>query len=586
MKDIKQRLEDLDPAQKSAVAQALKQKIELRKKQSLNSADYDVVIVGGGLAGSTLARQIIQHKPDVKILVVEKKSFPCPEVAFKVGESASEVQAHYYGEILGLKNHFCERQIEKGGARYFFSFMDNSDIVRRMEVGVKDFPPVPGYQFDRGRLETFLFEDNSRLGITYWDNCKVEEVVIGQPQRLMLKRDKQDIEVSARWVVDASGRAALLKRKLGLAETTEHAANAAWFRISGTIDVDQWSNDSRWRKRTKEGLRKVGTSHLMGKGYWVWIIVLPTNATSIGLVADPAVHSLKTMNQLEHLLAWLKIYEPQLAAAIDQNKNGIQDFTAFKHFSHGCKRVFSPDRWCITGDAGVFADPFYSPGGDFIAIGNSLIKELIVADLNNDFSASRIEEYNCGFLGLFKLYLLTYKNQYPVMGNTKVMLAKIIWDWAIYWGVNAFLFFNGNRAFDTQWLSSVQQEMSAFNRINTQIQNLFPVWSQLEDVTTGDNMFSLFDLEFLYKLHTGLVAELTETEVRKQLVSNIQKLEVLAKEYLQHVSKLQLEAQHPAALTAHPWDASLEVSSHPLISQEMLSDLTCIRTTQLINCNA
>ena len=585
MNDIKRGLDDLDPVQKTALAQALKKRIELRKKEELETADFDVVVLGGGLAGSTLARQIILEKPAAKILVLERKSFPCPEVSFKVGESASELQAHYFETILNLKNHFKEQQIKKGGARYFFSHMDNSDITRRVEVGVKNFPTVPSFQFDRGRLETFLFEDNTRLGITYWEQCKVEDVVIGSPQRITLKRDKQNTQVSARWVVDASGRAAVLKRKLGLAESTDHEANAAWFRVPGTIDMDEWTNDAAWKTRTKDGLRRVSTTHFMGKGYWVWLIVLPTNATSIGLVADPDIHPLKTMNRLEHLLTWLKTHEPQLAAAIEHNSDKIDDFTAFKHFSHGCKRVFSPERWCITGDAGVFADPFYSPGGDFIAMGNTLVKEMIVDDLNGNFSAVKIEENNFSFLGLFKLYLLTYQDQYPVMGNGNVMYAKIIWDWAIYWGVNALLFFHGNRAFDTVWLSSVQKEMNTFNQLNTQMQSLFPVWSNLKDVVVSDKMQSLFDLEFLHDMHKELEAGFNEVELKEKLVHNINILEILAQEFLKQANDLKLSVSNDAD-DKGSWVDTLDITSNSLISEEMSTDLTHLRMTQLIDDNA
>ena len=48
-----------------------------------------------------------------------------------------------------------------------------------------------------------------------------------------------------------------------------------------------------------------------------------------------------------------------------------------RDFSYGCKQVFSADRWALTGEAGMFLDPFYSPGSDFIAIGNTYICDLV-----------------------------------------------------------------------------------------------------------------------------------------------------------------------------------------------------------------
>ena len=58
--------------------------------------------------------------------------------------------------------------------------------------------------------------------------------------------------------------------------------------------------------------------------------------------------------------------------------------SALNHFPHGCARVFSNERWALTGEAGVFTDPFYSPGSDFIGIGNDLITEMILRDGDGD----------------------------------------------------------------------------------------------------------------------------------------------------------------------------------------------------------
>ena len=56
-------------------------------------------------------------------------------------------------------------------------------------------------------------------------------------------------DAECRWLIDASGRAGLLKRRLGLAEANAHAANAVWFRIGARIDVDEWSDDPAWLAR-------------------------------------------------------------------------------------------------------------------------------------------------------------------------------------------------------------------------------------------------------------------------------------------------------------------------------------------------
>ena len=66
--------------------------------------------------------------------------------------------------------------------------------------------------------------------------------------------------------------------------------------------------------------------------------------------------------------------------ALDGKRHRLQDFAFFRNFSYGCKQVFSGQRWALTGEAGLFLDPFYSPGSDFIAIANTYICELIARD--------------------------------------------------------------------------------------------------------------------------------------------------------------------------------------------------------------
>ena len=577
--DIRQRIDQLPPEKRAALAARVRNQITQKGKQHNGPADYDVVIMGGGMAGSGLARQLKRQNPSIRILVVEKNTFPCPEIAFKVGESVTELGSYYLREILGLHEHLEDQQIEKAGVRYFFTHGKNEEIERRFEVGLKNFPPVPGYQLDRGRLENYLYEENQRNGVTFWDSCSVKDVNIGKLHNIVVERSGETHAVTARWVIDASGRGGVLKRKLDIGETTEHASSSSWLRVSGIVDVEDWSEDPVWKRRITQGVRQAGTIHLMGKGYWVWIIVLPSHATSIGVVADPEYHHLSEFSTKDRMLAWLRKHEPQCAAAIDARRSDIQDFLAVKHFSHGCKRIFSKDRWCVTGEAGVFVDPFYSPGTDFISINNTLICDLIGRDLKGDDITALSEQYNFNLLGLFRLYLNTYQNQYPVMGNAQVMLAKIIWDWAIYWGVNAFLFFRGNKSFDLQWLASVQEEMRHFNELNNSMQRLFKEWNKVENAVITDQLFSLLDLQFLYKLHTGLVVDLEDDACRVQLAENIQALENLAREYCRYTRELRGSDESAMNAIQEIYDL-INAAPAPEVSERMQHDLSRIWLTK------
>src|SRR5450432_802184 len=90
---------------------------------------YDVAILGGGMAGLTLALQLKKARPTIKILVIEKQKHPVPETAHKVGESTVEIAAYYLRDVLELQEHLQGQQLRKFGLRMFFSYDGNHDIT-------------------------------------------------------------------------------------------------------------------------------------------------------------------------------------------------------------------------------------------------------------------------------------------------------------------------------------------------------------------------------------------------------------------------------------------------------------------------
>ena len=439
--------------------------------------DTDVAILGGGLAGLTLALQLRQRDPSLRVTVIERNRHPVREGAFKVGESTVEIGAHYLSNVLGLRAHLDAEHIRKFGFRFFFSD-GASDVDRCTELGVSMILPAPSWQVDRGRLENHLALRVREAGATLHAGAVVRGIEMGEggaPHRVRYEADGDTRELAARWLVDASGRAALLKRKLGLAEANDHDANAVWWRVDGHVDPNDWSGDPQWRARCTPPDRWRSTNHMCGEGYWFWLIPLSSGQHSLGIVCDGELHPLESMNTHGKAMAWLRAHQPRVAASLEAGGHALQDFMFLRHFSHSAKQVFSGERWALTGEAGVFLDPFYSPGSDFIALSNTYICELVEADRRGDPVNGAAMLYQQLYFSFYESTMSLYRGQYRLFGDAQVMPLKVIWDYTLYWTLLAPIFFSGHQA-RLPVLAALREAFAASTALNLGMQALLRDW--------------------------------------------------------------------------------------------------------------
>ncbi|MCB9877031.1 MAG: NAD(P)/FAD-dependent oxidoreductase [Planctomycetes bacterium] len=416
--------------------------------QPRSSSPRDVVICGGGLSGILLARQLRRELPQLSVALIERTTRPLPDACHKVGESSVELGCQYF-ESLGLKEYLLEHHLVKLGLR-FFPGGGTLPLHQRHEIGPCSEPVVKSYQMDRGRLENdlrgFLAED----GVEMIEGAKVTDIDLstgGGMHRVAFENaaegGAESGELTARWVVDATGRQALLRKRMKMTRGSPHTAHSGWFRVKGFVDINDMvpKTETEWFQRPCADERWRSTNHFMGPGYWAWLIPLSTGYHSVGLVITDEIHDASRIAGLEATMDFLREHEPHLAKLIEPFE--VHDFLCLKGFSHNVSRSWSPDRWALVGEAGAFVDPLYSPGSDFIAAANHFTVEMIRTDLAGGDLHEKSNHLNVLYKSLFHGCADLFRRSAPIYGHPSAMSCKVFWDNLLYWSFTCHLIHQG-----------------------------------------------------------------------------------------------------------------------------------------------
>ncbi len=383
----------------------------------------DVLIVGAGTAGACLARQLRLEQPELSIINVDRKE----SFDWSVGKSTIEAFDDYAMRNLELGPYLLKHHIVKHGLRFWFDSEEKDLGVAEMsEHGRSRYPGLnPGVQIDRASFDRDMARMNRELGV---------EVLLGTPARILpsdgetesgddvdsLRGHRVDTPhgpIRCRHLVDATGRASLLGRELGLLEKGSQGPfnrGAYWARIAGCRSIDELGDDS-FRRRVDYTLRWASTNHFMYDGYWIWLIPVSDEHMSLGVTydadrLDPKIHD------GEELLAFLRSHR-----GLDQILGPaatVCDFQGAKRMVHGARQFFSKDRWYLCGMAGAFVDPLFSSSSALLALGNRLICELIKSDRRGDDSllAGRLKHFNLMLRNIFLRQLSSF-SRYHAFGS-------------------------------------------------------------------------------------------------------------------------------------------------------------------------
>jgi len=143
--------------------------MEPESSPSAASHSYDVVIIGGAVAGASTAILLKRKMPGLKVLVVEKTD----RFDWKVGESTVEISAYFLTRVLKQYDHLSREQLPKQAFRYWFVNDRVSCLREASEVGPTQLARTPSFQLDRSKLDEHLLKVAAEEGSEVWRPARV-----------------------------------------------------------------------------------------------------------------------------------------------------------------------------------------------------------------------------------------------------------------------------------------------------------------------------------------------------------------------------------------------------------------------------
>jgi len=341
---------------------------------------YDVIVVGGGPAGSATATMVAQAGHSV--LLVDREKFP----RFQIGESLMPATYWTLQRLDVLDKMQCSDFPEKHSVQ-FFSKSGRGSVPFYFDE-TEPGPSAQTWQVERASFDHMLLRNAADKGVEVHEETRVTEVLFEGDRAVGIEArfaDGESRSIGAQVVVDASGQSAIIGRQLNLREGDPNLRNCALYtRYKGA-----------WRG---EG-RDEGATLILYTGSprtWFWYIPQPDDVVSVGVVG-PVEQIIKGRDQSH---AEIFAAEAESCPALLEKIEGaerLHEIRAVKDFTYSNRRL-AGDGWIAVGDAFGFLDPIYS-SGVFLAIkGGEFAADSIIAALaEDDVSGPRLARHEMEF---------------------------------------------------------------------------------------------------------------------------------------------------------------------------------------------
>jgi 1H-pyrrole-2-carbonyl-[peptidyl-carrier protein] chlorinase len=381
--------------------------------------DFDVAIIGAGPAGSGMGAYLA--KAGVNCVILESELFPRPHV----GESLVPASTRVFKELGFLEQMEINKFPRKYGAawttaaNYPVGFADDlyglePDCRADIKFGEREQPGVDQnytYHVDRGKFDNLLLHHAAKLGATVYEGVRARHVDFSPTcPRVQFQIGKKDMDISARMVVDASGRKTFLgnQLKLKVRDTVfDQYAIHTWFE---DYDRSCWNASRDFpmhgvgfeRIDPKTNVEAAGNPRGFEENYiyihflpisnsWIWQIPITESITSLGVVTQKKNFA-KSKESREKFFWDAVATRPEIHDGL-KRATQLRPFTDEGDYSYAMQQL-AGDRFVLVGDAGRFVDPIFSTGVS-IALNSSRFasRDVIGALEKGDFSRGSFKTF-------------------------------------------------------------------------------------------------------------------------------------------------------------------------------------------------
>jgi FADH2 O2-dependent halogenase len=337
----------------------------------------DVVIIGGGPAGSTMGAYL--SKAGISNTIFEAANHPRPHV----GESMVMSSVRVFEEIGFLPVLEREGFIHKHGASWHPMISRGEAAISFDEFPQEGITQDYTYHVERGKLDLLMLKHAECLGTKVYQGVSVSRILFDDnnyARGVRIKVADQEIDVPARVVVDASGRNTMLGRQLKVKKNDpifDQFAVHAWFE-----DVDKGNSPSA---------DFIHIYFLPVQRGWAWQIPITEKITSMGIVAEKEVFREARLEPGEYFRK-LADSNPDLSKALESSRR-INEFKLEGDYSYKMD-TFAGNGFVMIGDAARFVDPIFSSGVSVALYSAKYASERIRAAFEaGDFSEAMLKPY-------------------------------------------------------------------------------------------------------------------------------------------------------------------------------------------------